>query len=526
MREEAPMLLPGKVLPAFTPRSLLAVIFRRRRAVAIAFAAVFGPILLAVIFLPGDFVSETKILVERQRFDPVITSMFQREGSGSDLSQLARLGEQDIDSEIDLLESEDLLRQVVISCGLWKPAPWRARIPIGLGSQEKRIAVAEMNLRKNLTIDPPNKSNIVKVRYRSHKPAQSAQVLQALTNAYLEKHLQVHRPAGSSDFFSAEVEHNRRVLQEAQARLVAFTQREGVVSARTEAGTLLTKIADFDAALQNTNVQIASVKQRIENLKSQLATVKPRITTEVKTASLLLETLKTTLHSLELKRSELLTKFQPTYRLVVEVDKQIAETRAAITAAEQAPTIERTTDQDPVYIWLNSEVAKARSERSALQATAARMERTLQEYHGRAIRLEELGEQQEDLLRSAKTAEEAYLAAVRKQSEARMSEALDRSRIMNVAVAQPPTVPVLPTVSSMMRASLAFGLALIFALGLAFALDYWDPSFRTPYELETCLNVAVLAAIPYPNAIAAASASSAAPRLLGGSESEKGKNFS
>jgi len=46
-------------------------------------------------------------------------------------------------------------------------------------------------------------------------------------------------------------------------------------------------------------------------------------------------------------------------------------------------------------------------------------------------------------LRNQKAAEETYLASQRKQADARLSEALDRSRIMNVAIAEAATVPVL-----------------------------------------------------------------------------------
>ncbi len=41
--------------------------------------------------------------------------------------------------------------------------------------------------------------------------------------------------------------------------------------------------------------------------------------------------------NLELKRTELLTKYQPTYALVQEVDKEIADARASIVSEESRP---------------------------------------------------------------------------------------------------------------------------------------------------------------------------------------------
>ncbi len=497
-----PLLLPGRTSPAFTPRSLLSILFRRRQLIAISFFAVFIPVLLAVALLPPEYESETSILVQRQRFDPVITSSSATQTQAAELSQLERLDEQDIDSEIDLLQSPNVLREVVVKLGLWKKVPrWRSLLPIPLASDDKRIARSVIDLRKHLTVDPPNKSNMVTVHYRSHHPQQSAQVLQALVNVYMEKHLEVHRPAGSTEFFSQDVERNRRALEDAENRLVNFTQTQGVVAAGAEDATLLQKIADFDASLQTTQAQIASTKHRIADLEGQRKTVQPRITTSVKTASLLLENLKSTLYSLELKRTELLTKYQPTYRLVKDVDKQIAETRSAIAKAQAAPTAESTTDQDPVYMWVNSELAKARSDLAALRATATETEQTLRSYRERAVHLQELATQQEDLTRNVKAAEDAYMGSLRQQSQARLSEALDRSRIMNVAVAEAASVPALPTMSALLKLALGFALAVMVALGLAFAVDYWDPSFRTPDEVEAFLELPVLAAIPHPNAL-------------------------
>ena len=52
----------------------------------------------------------------------------------------------------------------------------------------------------------------------------------------------------------------------------------------------------------------------------------------------LTEKMKSKLLELQLKRTELLTKFQPSYRLVQEVDLQIAETKTSIATERQVAT--------------------------------------------------------------------------------------------------------------------------------------------------------------------------------------------
>lgn len=497
------MLLAGRVAdsPFLTLRNALAVVFRRRRVLSSVFFVLFIPIAFAALILPGNYQSETKILLERQRADSVISSNLTRQET--DAQTLSKFDEQEIDSEIDLLESEDMLRDVVVRCGLWSEVPmWRRLVPIPLPPDEQRIAKAVSALRENLIVDPPNKSNILTIRYLSHNPIESARVLGTVSNLYLEKHLQVHRPPGSTEFFEQEVARNRKAVEDAQAALNQFTQQNGVVAADSENGSALQGAAAFEATLQTTEAQISSTNQRIANLRAQIKVIPKDITTRVKTSPVVLDSLKSSLYALEQRRSELLTKYQPEYRTVRDLDKQITDAKAAIAQAEQAPTAERTTEQDPVYTWLDTELAKARAELVALQATEAQTQRSIAQYRARAMTLEELGHKQQELYSNEKAAQEAYMAALRKQNEAKMSEALDRSRIMNVSIVEPPSVPALPTTSLSTKLLMGFVLSLFCALGTAFMADYFDPSFRTPYEVEETLSLPVLTTIPHASSAA------------------------
>jgi len=68
---------------------------------------------------------------------------------------------------------------------------------------------------------------------------------------------------------------------------------------------------------------------------------------------------------------------------------------------------------------------------------------------------------------------------------------------MNVAIAEAAIVPVLPSwppVSLLLM--LAGTLAGLLSVGIAFVFEYWDPSLRTPDEVEALLNIPVAAAIP------------------------------
>ena len=148
----------------------------------------------------------------------------------------------------------------------------------------------------------------------------------------------------------------------------------------------------------------------------------------------LLQQLKSTLLNLELKRTELLTKYNPSYRPVQEIDKQIAEAKGAISAEESKPLREQTTDQNPDYLWVRGELTKAQADLSGLKAHEAVAAAIAGQYRTSARHIDQEGVVQQNLLRDVRVQEDGYLLYVHKREEAAISDSLDRRGILNVAV--------------------------------------------------------------------------------------------
>src|SRR5205085_270090 len=209
---------------------------------------------------------------------------------------------------------------------------------------------------------------------------------------------------------------------------------DGTVSAELEKEITIRKLSDFEGELRESRASVAETERRIASLERQQASTPSRLTTQIRTTdnAVLLQEMKSTLLTLELKRTELLGKFAPEYPPVQEVETQIAQAREALTGAEGNPVREEVTDRDTTHEWITGELAKARAELSSLQARVAATAQIVDRYRAQARQLNEAGIRQQDLLRSAKTAEENFLLYSRKQEEARISDALDRNRILNV----------------------------------------------------------------------------------------------
>jgi uncharacterized protein involved in exopolysaccharide biosynthesis len=479
---------------SLTLRDVTSVLFRQKRVLLTSFVIIVLLFVLSGALTPS-YKAEMKILVRRERVDPVVTSqpnappqVVQRE-----------ITESELNSEVELLNSQDLLRKVVIANSLQsKQSSWRTWFAKSSG--ELRIARAVRQLGISLKAEPLRKTNMISVSFDSSDPDPdlAARVLNSLAGFYLEKNLQVHRPLGEFGFFDRQTEQLRKGLNSAESRLTDFTREQGVVSAQLERDLTLQKASELQASLTQTQAAIAETEQRIQTLEQQAASVPPRLTTQLRTADnpQLLQQMKSSLLALELKKTELLSKFEPTYRPVVELEQQISETRAAIAGETNAPVRDETTDQNPVFEWVKSELAKAITDLSGLKARAAANQAALVRYRGGARALQQAAIVQEDLQRTAKTQEENYLLYQRKGEEARINDALDRGGILNVAIAEPPTVPALPDRSFLYYCLLGVLLATTVSAGLAVVVDFLDPSFRTPDEVSSFLESPVLASIP------------------------------
>jgi uncharacterized protein involved in exopolysaccharide biosynthesis len=474
-------------------KDIVAIGYRHKRSMILCFLAVFLGAVLVGILMPTSYQAHTKILIKRERVDPVISP-----GQSAPVMVKDEVTEEELNSEVELLESDEVLRQVAVASGLNRRTSLLGRL-IGREDEAGKIAKAAQRLRGGLVVEPMKKTNLINITYSSSNPQQAALVLKNLNEAYIRKHAEVNRPQGQFKFFDQEAERYKKELADAEHQLGQFAAEQGGVAPLLARDQTLTRLTEFSATLQSTRAEMSGTEQKIRTLETQSGAVPSRITTQSKSAddAQVLQQLKTMLMNLELKRTELLTKYQPTYPLVAEVDKQIADTHASIEREEAKPLREETTDQNPTYAYVSTELAKAKADYSGLQARAVAMEGIIGMYKAQATQLEQKGIQEQDLQRVIKTDEENYLLYQRKREEARMSDMLDQTHILNVAVAEAPAVPVLPAGSRLVFVVLGLVLGAVMSVGLALALDYLDPSFRTPSEVLTELNIPVLAAVPH-----------------------------
>ena len=103
-------------------------LFRRKGLILLTFLTVIVGTVIVTAILPNRYESRMKILVKNQRVDVAITPEATTGNPGVMAS--GEVSETQINSEIELLTSKDLLTDVVKQCNLAAPAPgWLSRTP-------------------------------------------------------------------------------------------------------------------------------------------------------------------------------------------------------------------------------------------------------------------------------------------------------------------------------------------------------------------------------------------------------------
>jgi len=473
-----------------TVRELAAVVFRQKQLLTISFVAIACLGVLYSAFFPS-YKAETKILVRRGRIDPAITPT----PSPSPAFEHDEITEEELNSEVELLRDEDILGQAVHESGLAE-ATWLSKLL--RQDDDERTEKAVRRLANKLDIQAVRKSRLITVSYSSHKPEKSAAVLRSLAHAYLAKQVELRRPSGQQKFFEAQATESRHQLDQAQADLVAFSRTDNVASAELERDITLQKLGEAQAFELSLETQTSAAAERVRTLDRELKDLQERRVVQVKASDnpQLEEKLRSKLLELELRRTELLTKFQPSYRLVEEVDQQIALANAAITAETSRPLRDETTEDNPEYDWAHSERLKNQVALADLRQKENTARRQVDQYRSDALQLEQRAIAQHDLEQKVKLAEDNWLLYSKKREEARIGDALDEDGVLNIALAQEPRVPALPVRPFWTAACLSLLGAFVFSTGLAFAADHFDPSFRTPEEVVAFLGAPVLASLP------------------------------
>lgn len=512
-------------------RDLLLVIFRRRKTVILFFVLIMAVVSALTFLSPDIYRSEASLLVKLGResvmIDPTAT-----------VGQIANVRQDrtnEINSELQILQSRDLFEQVVDKMGLdaflpEKSAPekpvdsvitayWQSiketrtkaaeqisgwineftagsEEPVHLQRQMEREQIID-RLMKNFSAASVTQSDVITIHYDDRSPETAQLVLRELIKNYLDKHMAVHRTSGSYQFFDRQTEDLRNTLQETGKSLKEMKNRTGLSSIDEQRMLILERIDTLKRALEANEAELTAMGQKASALRRELAQT-PKTVVEAQTTgspNSAMEELRTQIYLLQLEEQELLSKFAEQSVPVKEIRRRIRSAESLLSKAKSSQEV--MTGNNPTYQQLEMNVLLAESEHTALKAKAQKLAVQLDQAREELKWLNDHELEMGELQRELKIREASYLKYADSKEQARIDNALQQGKISNISIAQPPTTSIQP-VRPKKALNLAFGLFLgIFGgVGLAFFREYMDHTFTSPGEIEKKLGIPSLGSVP------------------------------
>ena len=226
----------------------LSILRARRTTALVIFLSTLALALAWVMLRPKDYTARAPVLVDVRSQDPLQQPSWQGAVPASYMA-----------TQIDIARSDRVAERVVEALALDKDPKaaedWKEATG-GRGSLKAWIAG---NLQAGLDVRPARESNIINISFTSRDAGEAAKIANAFSQAYLDIALDIKTDPAKrySSWFDEQLTAARTRLEQAQEKLTAYQQKNGVVSADER--------TDFETA-------------RLNELSSQLTLVQGQTT--------------------------------------------------------------------------------------------------------------------------------------------------------------------------------------------------------------------------------------------------------
>jgi uncharacterized protein involved in exopolysaccharide biosynthesis len=462
-------------------------IFRRQTLALRVGLLVFGVIAIGSLLWAPSYESVSEILVQSNRAQ-LLVSPGLKEDAANQATQTVPVGEQDLNSEVELLTSPILIQQAL--AGMKTSArsggvreliasvvslPSQAYLAMHNGPRANSNQEEIQKISSHLSATVIKRSNIIEVSIRSHDALWAQAFLAQLMTSYLALHGRLSQNPQAQAFFQQQRELLDQRLQQSEKELRGAQLQTGISEFGQQQQAQITQLYAAEANYRSTSVLLDSTTQQIASQEAELKQTPQLETKESKTVqNFALQQLKPQMLALETTRAELLTRYQPDSQRIRQIDAKLKAGHDILTREKQSNVQETTTDVNPTWQTLDGELAKARAQAASYQAAQTTEAAQVTTLRDQLKTMTNDGVVIERLERQVESDKEAYLSYVRKGEEARAAEALNQSRILNVSVVQAPTMPLEP-VSPRIMLNLITGL--LFAMILAAAVAHWAEEY-------------------------------------------------
>jgi len=359
--------------------------------------------------------------------------------------------------------------------GLVRPDPTPAATATVAESDATRVVgAATQVIRSGLTIEPVRNSRLVRISFDSAVPTFAARVANGVAEAFIASGLERRFGANSyaSTYLEDQLKTTRARLEDSERQLVAFAQKENLVSSGEGQSLAGQNLSDLNSALATAQEQRIRAQARWSQAQAARGAALP--------ADMLSDSI---IRTLQQQRAQL----QGTYQQQLQVFKadypQMLQLKGQMNDLEEQISAELRNIRASVKAEFDSAIAQER----LLQDQLAALRTASLDVDDRSI-------DYNIIKREVDTNRQLYDGLLQRYKEVGVAGDV---RSNNISIIDRAEVPGSRFSPSLPR-NLAIGLLLGLLLGvlIAFVLDFLDDTLKSPEDVEQRLKLAVLGIIP------------------------------
>ena len=445
-------------------------------------------------FAPPPYESEAKLFIRYVVMEGKTTGP--TGDSATTVKSPDQGGETIMDSEMEILSSLDLAKQVAEAVG-----PEKILAKAGGG---KDIDHAAAVVKEGLTVEVPPKSSVIRMVFRHRDPTILQPVLREVIDRYLKMHVDIHRPVGIvGDFLNQETDQLRASLAQTEDELRKANNKAGVSSLVDAKKTYGEEVARIQQDIFDTQAELAERATVLQGTAEHVPTTTPSTEPTVAVPPAQVDDYRTLLNRLELLRrneQELLTQFTEENSRVKDVRAQLADAVARKQKLEeQYPALSNIGAMAAVAAANAASPSHAPEGVSpaALQSKIKVLTAQLAEVRAEAAKLDQMEGTIAELQRRKDLEEANYRYYSASLEQSRINEALGTGRVSNISEIQAPSPPIKDQQKFLkMLAGILIG-GITLGVTWAFAIEFlFDRSIKRPIDVERMIGLPLFLSIP------------------------------
>lgn len=502
----------------YSRRDFYGQLSRHRKKSLAAGLAVLGAAVLLTAMSPKIYQSQSLLYVrlgrENVTLDPTTTM-----GQASVIS-VPNSRESEINSVVEIIRSRAIAERVVDSLGaeviLGLPAGGASEAAeqgtsrwgvTGLRGLLQRLNLTRVTslreqaigqLSEGLTARALPKTDLLSISYRAESPQLAQQVVQTLTQVYLDQHAGLNRPPNAQQFLEQQTERLAEELARTEQELSGLKRATELAAPTAQMELAVTRLYRLQDDLWNTQALVAGSQAEIAALNAQLGELSESRIESVTTGqnNPAADGMRQLLYSLQLQEKKIAGLYTDDHPLMTGIREQIAQSQSILNQEQES---RQTITEGPNRTYEELNIARLRQE-SLLQAAQVKAAKLQEQVAAAGQQLETQIENElrvARLERQLQLQDASYRTYYENLEQGNIDQALEQERISNINVVQPASLvdrPVAPNVLLNLIAGVFGGL--VAAVGIAIAWDVSDHSLKSPEEIEQKLNLPLLVSIP------------------------------